>query len=77
MGDCHRKPVFRLSWRVLTRGPAASAGHTRTIRENSVLESYLIPSKLDVIKPSKVQRGLSVGIGRDFKVLEKENISVR
>lgn len=49
----------------------------RTVRENSVLESYLIPSKLDVIKPSKVQRGLSVGIGRDFKVLEKENISVR
>lgn len=49
----------------------------KTVRENSVLESYLIPSKLDVIKPSKVQRRLSLGIGRDFKVLEKENSSVR
>lgn len=49
----------------------------RTFRENSVLESYLITSKLAVIKPSKVERGLSLGIGREFKVLEREKISLR
>ena len=55
-----------------TSAPAASAGHIRTFREDSVLESCLIPPKLADLKPSKVQKGLSVGFGRGFRVLEEE-----
>lgn len=55
-----------------TSAPAASAEHIRTFRVSSMLQSYLIPSKLAYLKPSDVQRGLSVGVGRGFKVLEEE-----